>query len=45
MKNHTYCLFDDVINIKFDSNNIKIEEKTYKNILIYYNGHVIIKDL
>ena len=26
-------------------NNIKIHEKSYKNILIYYSGYVTIKDL
>ena len=32
---HTYYFFND-INIKhFDPNNIKIDEKLYKNILIY----------
>ena len=37
MKNHTYYFFDDIINIKkFDPNNIEIDEKSYKNILIYY---------
>ena len=44
IKNHTYQFFDDIINIKdFDSNNIKIDEKSYKNILIYYIGYVTIK--
>ena len=39
IKNHAYYLFDDIINIKhFDSNNIEIGEKSYKNILIYYIG-------
>ena len=33
------------INIKiFDPNNIKIDEKSYKNILIYYIGYVTVKD-
>ena len=37
VKKHTYYFFDDVMNIKdFDLNNIKIDEKSYKNILIYY---------
>ena len=37
IKNRTYYLFNDTINIKsFDPNNIKIDEKSYKNILIYY---------
>ena len=44
IKNHTYYFFDDVINIKvFDPNNIDIDEKPYKNILIYYIGYVTIK--
>ena len=29
----------------FDPNNIKIDEKSYKNILIYYIGYVTIKYL
>ena len=37
IKNHTYYFFNDMINIKnFDANNIKIYEKSYKNILIYF---------
>ena len=45
VKNHTYYFFDDIINIrKFDANKIKIDEKSYKNILIYYIGYVTIKD-
>ena len=43
IKNHKHYFFDDVINIKnFDPNNIKIDEKSYKNILIYYIGYVAI---
>ena len=38
IKNRIYYVFDD-INIKhFDPNKIKIDEKSYKNILIYYIG-------
>ena len=45
IKNDTYYVFDDIINIKdFDPNNIKIDEKSYKNILIYYIAYVTIKD-
>ena len=45
IRNRTYYLFNDMINIKnFDPNNIKIDEKSYKNILIYYIGYVKIKD-
>ena len=33
------------MNIKnFDANNIKIDEKSYKGILIYYIGYLTIKD-
>ena len=42
MKNRSYYLFDDMVNIKgFDSINIKIDEKPYKNILINYIGYMI----
>ena len=35
IKNHAYYFFDDIIKIKnFDPNNIKIDEKSYKDILI-----------
>ena len=45
-KNRTNYLFNDIINIKkFDPNKIKIDEKSYKNILIYHIGYVTIKDL
>ena len=34
-----------MINIKnFDPNNIKLDEKSYKNILVYYIGYVTIQD-
>ena len=46
IKNRTYYFFSYTINIKvFDPNNIKIDKKSYKNILIYYIGYVMIKDL
>ena len=45
IKNRTFYFYDDIINIKnFDPNNIKIDEKSYKNIFIYYIGYVTIKD-
>ena len=38
-------MFDDIINIKdFDPNNIKIDEKSCKSILIWYIGYVTIKE-
>ena len=45
IKNRTYYFFNYINNIKiFDPNNIKIDKKSYKNILIYYIGYVTIKD-
>ena len=44
IKKRTYYFFNDIISIEnFDVNNIKIDEKSYKNILIYYIGYVKIK--
>ena len=44
LRNRTCYFFDDIINIKnFDLNNIKIDENSYKDILIYYIGYVTIK--
>ena len=44
IKNRTYYFFNDIINIEnFDHNNIKIDEKPYKSILIYYLEYVTIK--
>ena len=44
IKNLTYYLFNDIINIKnFDLNNIKIDEKSYKNVLDYNTGYLTIK--
>ena len=41
----TYYFFNDIINIKdFDPNNIKKDEKSYKNILLYNIGSVKIKN-
>ena len=35
IKNRTYYFFNDIINVEsFDPNNIKMDEKSYKNILI-----------
>ena len=45
IKNHTYYFFDDIIKIKdFEPDNIKIKGKSYKYILIYYIGYVMIKN-
>ena len=46
IKNRTNFLFNYIINIKnFDPNKTKMDEKSYKNILICYIGYVTIKDL
>ena len=45
IKNQTYYFFNDMINIKnFDSNLLKIDKNSYKNIAIYYTGYVTIRD-
>ena len=46
IKNRTYYLFNDMINIKnFDSSLIKIDKKSHKNIGIYYIEYITIKIL
>ena len=43
-KNRANYFFDDIVNIKdFHPNIIKIDQKSYKNILIYYIGYVMKK--
>ena len=45
IKYRTYYFFDDMINIKdFDSNLLKIDKKSYKNIDIYYIGYITMKN-
>ena len=45
MKNLTYYFFNDIFNIKnFYLNNIEIDKKWYKSVVIYYIGYVTIKD-
>ena len=45
IKNQTYYFFNDIIDIEnFDSNNMKIDENSFKNILIYYIAYVGIKE-
>ena len=46
IKKPTYNFFDDIINIKkVDPNKIELDEKSFKNILIYDIGYVTIKVL
>ena len=51
IKNRTYYFFNDIEKINcivkinnFDPNHIKINEKSYKNFLIYYIEYVTIKN-
>ena len=44
IKNWTYYFYNDIINIKkFDSNLLKIDEKSYKDIGIYNIWYITIK--
>ena len=46
IKNRSYYFYIDMINIKkFDSNLLKIDEKSYKDIGIYNIGYITIKKL
>ena len=43
IKNHTYYLFNDMVNLEnFDSNLLIIDKKSHKNIDIYYIGYITI---
>ena len=45
IKSRTYYCFDDMINItNFNSNLLKIDKKSYKNIDIYYIRNITIKN-
>ena len=44
IKNRAFFFFNDIISTEnFNVNNIKIDEKSNKNIFIYYIGYVTIK--
>ena len=46
IKNRTYCIYNDKINIKdFESNLLKIDRKSYKNIGIYNIEYITIKKI
>ena len=46
IKNRTYYFYNDMINIKkFDSNLLKIDKKSYKDIGIYNIGYIISKTI
>ena len=44
IKNYTYYFYNDIIDIKtFDSNMLKLDKKSYKNLDIYNIGYVTVK--
>ena len=46
IKNRTYYFHNNIINIEeFDSNLLKIDKKSYKDIDIYYIGYITIKKI
>ena len=46
VKNQTYYFYNDMINIKnFDSNLLKIDKISYKDIGIYNIGYITIKQI
>ena len=46
IKTRTYYFYNDIINIKkFDSNFLKIDKKSYKDIGIYNIGYITIKKI
>ena len=46
IKNQTYYFYNDMINIKkFDSNLLKIDKKSYKDIGIYNIGYITVKKI
>ena len=46
IKNQTYYFYNDIIDLKtFDSNNLKIDKNTYKNLDIFNIGYVTIKKI
>ena len=46
IKNRTYYFYNDMIDIKkFDSNLLKIDKKSYKDIGIYNTGYITIKKI
>ena len=46
IKNRTYYLFNDTISIEdFNSNLVKLDKKSHKNLNIYYIGYITIKKL
>ena len=46
IKNQTYYFYNDIIDLKtFDSKNLKLDKKTYKDLDIFNIGYVTIKKI
>ena len=46
IKNRTYYFYNDIIDLKhFESNLLKIDTKSYKNIGVCYIGYITIKKM
>ena len=46
IRNRTYYFFNDMINIEdCDSNLLKIDKKSYKNVDVYYIGYITIENI
>ena len=46
IKNRTYYFYNDIIDLKtFDSNNLKVDKKTYKDLDIFNIGYVTTKKI
>ena len=46
IKSRTLLLYIDFVHVKdFDPNNVKIDEKSYKNVFIYCIGYLMTKEL
>ena len=46
IKNRTYYFYNDIIDIEiFDSNMLKLDKKSYKDLDIYNIGYVTIKEI
>ena len=46
IKNQTYYFYNDQINLKnFDTRLLKVDQKYYKEIGIYYIGYVTVKNI
>ena len=46
IKDRTFCFYNDIIDIKtFDSNMLKVDKKTYKNLDVFNIGYVTVKNI